>query len=83
MNLERTYLIIPASYVSQIDFNTVCETSAETLRYNVDNTMTFIKWDNEQPECTKNIEGCLGPYTHSEILEILSGPDWSPEVPVV
>lgn len=80
MNNGRTYLIIPASAVPQIDFDTVCETSAETLRYSRDGTQTFVKWDGERPACTQ-VEGAEGPYTHAEILEILSGPSWTPEEP--
>jgi len=81
MTTIREYLIIPASAVPQIDFAAVCETSAETLRYSVDGTLTFVKWDGEQPACTGGIDGTHGPYTHEEILEILSGPEWSPPMP--
>lgn len=82
MNNDRTYLIIPAASVPQIDFDTVCETSADTLRYSVDGTKTFVKWDGARPACTEDIEGAQGPYTHAEILEILSGPDWTVEDPM-
>ena len=75
--MNRQYLIFPAEYVPNIDFSTVCETSAETLRYSVDNTLTFVKWDDEQPECTKNIPDSQGPYNHEEILQILSTEEWS------
>lgn len=81
MTHDRTYLIIPAAAVPQIDFDTVCETSAETLRYSVDGTKTFVKWDGERPCCCDGIDGAEGPYTHAEILEILSGPSWTPEEP--
>lgn len=75
--MDRKYLIFPTEYVSNIDFSTVCETSTDTLRHSVDGTMTFVKWDDEQPECTKNIPNSQGPYTHKEILEILSTEEWS------
>lgn len=78
MTHDHTYLIIPAAAVPQIDFDTVCETSAETLRYSVDGTKTFVKWDGERPACTQ-VDGAEGPYAHAEILEILSGPDWTVE----
>lgn len=81
MTHDRTYLIIPAAAVPQIDFDTVCETSAETLRYSVDGTQTFVKWDGQRPACTQ-VDGAEGPYTHAEILEILSGPSWTPEEPM-
>lgn len=73
----REYLIIPTTEVSKVDFTQVCETSAETLRKSVDETKTFIKWDGEAPAFIADLVGAEGPYTHSEILEILSGPEWT------
>lgn len=83
MTTIREYLIIPAASVPQIDFDTVCEDSPETLRYSVDGTLTFVKWDGERPACTEGIEGTQGPYTHAEILEILSAPEWTPDTPAM
>ena len=74
---DRNYLIIPTSEVSKVDFSLVCETSADTLRKSVDGTKTFVKWDGEAPEFVADIVGAEGPYTHSEILEILSGSEWT------
>lgn len=74
---NRNYLIIPTSEVSKVDFSLVCETSAETLRKSVDGTKTFVKWDGEQPEFVADIIGTEGPYTHAEILEVLSTSEWS------
>jgi hypothetical protein len=42
---NRRYLIIPASVVDQVDFNQVHETSADTCRYSVDGTKTFVKYE--------------------------------------
>lgn len=77
---SRNYLIIPASEVSKVDFAQVLETSPETLRYSVDETKTFVKWEdsvNLMPSFVDNIVGAEGPYTHQEILQILSGPEWT------
>ena len=76
---EREYLIIPASAVPLIDFDTVCETSASTLRYSVDGAWTFVKWDGEQPAWTMDIADAQGPFDHEQILAILSGPEWTSE----
>jgi hypothetical protein len=40
----RNYVIIDASEVSSVDFNQVLETSADTLRYNLAGTQTFVKF---------------------------------------
>lgn len=71
----RNYVIIDASEVSSVDFDQVAETSADTLRYSVDGTKTFVKYEGTQPFFL------LGKteYTHEEILTILSGPEWTSE----
>lgn len=75
--MSRTYLIIQASDVSSVDFAAVCEKSAETLRYSVDNTKTFIKWDDAQPAFVASLTGTEGPYTNEEIRAILATDAWT------
>jgi hypothetical protein len=41
----RRYLIIPSTIVDEINFNEVMETSLNTLRYSVDETKTFVKYN--------------------------------------
>ena len=43
------YVILTASEVSSIDFSKVLEDSTDTLRYNNDNTKTFIKFKGDTP----------------------------------
>ena len=42
---NRLWLVIPSTEVENIDFNQVHENSPETLRYSVDGTKTFIKYE--------------------------------------
>jgi len=42
---NRKYLVIPSSIVDNINFTQVHETSKDTLRYSVDGTKTFVKYD--------------------------------------
>lgn len=42
---NRRWLVIPASEVANINFNQVLESSADSLRYNVANTETFVKYE--------------------------------------
>jgi hypothetical protein len=74
----RTFVIIDASEVSSVDFDQVVETSADTLRYSLDGTKTFVKYEGTQPFFL------LGKteYTHEEILNILSGPEWTSDEPI-
>ena len=42
---NRRWVIIPASEVDNIDFSQVMESSPGSLRYSVDGSKTFIKYD--------------------------------------
>lgn len=92
MTPDRLYLIIPVSEISKIDFTQVYENSPETLRKSIDGNKTVIKWEDDEPIPTftvvdefgntntypiTDIVGAEGPYTHSEILKILSNAEWS------
>ena len=72
----RNYVIIDASEVSSVDFNQVLETSADTLRFSVDGSKTFVKFEGSAPAflAGKSV------HSHAEILEILSGSEWTAPV---
>jgi hypothetical protein len=72
---NRTYVIIDASEASNVDFDSVIENNINTLRYSLDGTKTFVKYEGTQPFFL------LGKteYNHEEILNILSGPEWMSE----
>jgi hypothetical protein len=74
---HREYLILPVSELTKVDFNLVLETSAETVRKSIDETKTFVKWDGEAPAFVATISGTEGPYTYSEILDVLTGVEWT------
>ena len=74
---NRSFAIFSTTEIDQVDFSLVCETSADTIRKSVDETKTFVKWDGEQPEFVSTLTTLEGPYTYTEILEILSTPEWS------
>jgi hypothetical protein len=74
---NRKYVIIPTAEVNNIDFTQVLETSAETCRYSVDGTKTFVKYEGEQPSSVAAISEKSQEYTHDEILAILSGEEWT------
>ena len=73
---NRKYVIINASEVGTVDFSQVNETSASTLRYSLDDSQTFVKFDGDTPSF---LDGKTS-YTHSEILTILNGEDWTEEI---
>lgn len=82
---NRRYLVIPTTITGQIDFNEVLETSEQTLRKSVDESLTFVKYNVEFDENGNIISGRpsiydaqYDEYTHSEILTLLSTEAWTP-----
>lgn len=76
------YIIFNVSELDKIDFDQVLETSIETVRKSVDGNLTFVKYTNEEmPSSVVTLETKVGPYSHTEILEILSTPEWNPPFP--
>lgn len=77
MYTDRNYCIFSTEELDTIDFTQVHETSADTVRRSVDGTKTFVKWDGEAPPCVQALQTASPHYTHEEILQILSTPEWS------
>jgi hypothetical protein len=75
---NRNYLIFNMTEVDSIDFTNVLETSTETLRLSVDETKSFVKWEGETPSFVSDLTDTEGPYSHSQILEVLSEEAWTP-----
>ncbi len=80
---NRRFMIFNVSQLNQIDFNTVLETSAETVRKSVNQTKTFVKWDSTIPTCVSNLTTKEGPYTYEEILTILATSEWTDPNPMI
>ena len=76
--MSRKYVIINADEVSSVNFDQVDETSADTIRYSLDNSQTFVKFDSDTTPSF--LEGKTQ-YTHSEILAILATDEWTPDEP--
>jgi len=74
---NRRFMIFNVSELNQIDFNTVLETSTETVRKSVNEMKTFVKWDDVIPTCISNLNTKEGPYTYEEILTILATTEWT------
>jgi hypothetical protein len=81
---NRKFMIFAVIELPQIDFTQVCETSEDTVRRSVDATKTFVKWDSDTiPSSVDSLTTKEGPYTYEEILNILSGPEWTGPNPIV
>jgi hypothetical protein len=70
-------MILNIGEINSVDFNEVLQTSPQSLRKSVDGSKTFVKWIGEEiPNSVKNLQSKEGPYTHSEILNILKTEEW-------
>jgi hypothetical protein len=79
MNEDKKYMIFNVSDLLQINFDEVLETSISTVRKSVDESKTFVKWyGDEIPISVSNLITKEGPYTHDEMLVILSSSFWTP-----
>ena len=72
----RKFVIFNVSELNKINFNEVLEDSASTLRYSLDGTKTFIKWENTVPSFLINLLTKSKIYTLEEISEILLTSEW-------
>ena len=79
---EREYIIFNVSEIDKIDFTQVMEDSIDTLSYSLDNSLTFVKYIKATPPLfIDELTTKQGPYTNSEILEVLSSSAWHEEAP--
>jgi len=74
---NRKFVIFSVTELDLVDFSQVLETSAQTVRKSVDETLTFVKYDGDMPPSvgaltTKSVE-----YGYTDIINILQGPDWT------
>ena len=62
------YVLIDSTDIGIIDFTKVKETSLDTLRYNNDRSLTFIKYEGTKP----SFLGARKVYTFAAFIELLS-----------
>ncbi len=71
--MNRKYVIISNSDVSSVNFDQVLETSAQTLRFSLDGSATFVKFEGDTPSFLAG----KTQHSHSEMLTILAGSEWT------
>jgi len=75
--MENKFVIFNVSELSLIDFTQVLETSSETVRKTVDQTLTFVNYVGEMPSSVQLLRTKSQEHTNDEILEILKSDAWS------
>ena len=80
-NIEnRKWVIFDTSETGSIDYSQVMETSSQTLRLNISGSKTFVKYEGDQPSSVTSLSSKSEEYTHQEILNVLTGSEWEPEI---
>lgn len=74
---NRKYVIFNVSELGNVNFDEVLETSANTVRKSLDETKTFVKFEGSMPSSISALTTKTQEYTHSEILAILAGAEWT------
>ena len=74
---NRKYVIFNTSETGSIDFSQVMETSVNTLRLNISGSKTFVKYEGSQPSSVAGLSSKSNEYTHEQILNVLTGSEWS------
>lgn len=92
---NRRFVIFDCTELPLVDFSQVYETSADTVRKSVDETETFVKYDqvivtddsgsiiSTMPSSIEALTTKSQEYTYDEILVILAGPEWTDPDPQV
>lgn len=75
---DRNYVIFNMSEIDYIDFSQVMETSKETIRKSINESKTFVKWEGvNMPDTINKLQTKEGPYSHGEMVKIMSSREWS------
>jgi len=73
----QNYIIFDTEETGSIDFSQVAETGTNTLRLNLSSSKTFIKYNGVMPTSVSSLNSKEGPYTHTEMLNILTESAWT------
>jgi len=71
------YVIIDSSEKDNINYSEVSETSAETLRYSLDGSQIFLKFEGSTPSFLEGVTQ----YTLNQVLAILESSEWTAPLP--
>jgi len=70
-----TYVIIQAVDLPLVDFSQLLESSPDTVRYSINRVYVLLKYNGNMPQTISQLS-YQGPYTHSEIFNIMQTSEW-------
>lgn len=71
--MEKKYVILASDEVGAVDFSQVLENSAETLRFSLDGSKTFVKFRGDTPAFLSGKQE----LSYAEMQSILATEAWS------
>ena len=71
----KKYVIIKTSDLSNVDYNLVEQSSLETTRKSLDNSLALVSFYGNTPSFLENITQ----YNNNEIIDIVTSSDWQKE----
>lgn len=74
---NRKYVVFSVSELDSVDFGQVLETSKDTVRKSLDNSLTFVKYEGSMPSSISSLTTKSQEYTYSEFLTLLDGSTWT------
>jgi len=78
--MARNYMILSTSETGSINYSEVLQSGSDTHRTDASGSLTFVKWDGASvPTSINALITKDGPYTYSEMINILTGSDWAAE----
>jgi len=73
----ETYATINIADLPLIDFSQIGETSENTIRKSLDESMFVIKWNTEPRFITDGTVAIIQVMTHDEALVLMASAEWS------
>jgi len=71
----KKYVIIKTNDLSNVDYNLVEQSSLETTRKSLDNSLALVSFYGNTPSFLENITQ----YNNNEIIDIVTSSDWQKE----
>jgi hypothetical protein len=71
------YAIIKINDLDNVDFTQIGETSVDTIRKSLDETMFVLKWETMPTFITDGTIVPLQVLTHEECLELMNTSEWT------
>jgi hypothetical protein len=75
---NRRYMVINYSDIDSVNFDEIIQSDKEELRLSIDGTLTIVKWNGLNiPNSLNSLTTKYGPYTHEEMIQIVSTNVWN------